>query len=53
MHYAEQSENHTAQNTSEIASHHWSYEAKNYEASEIRKRYAARDGKASEIPRCV
>jgi len=36
------------QNTSEIASHHLSYAAKGYEASETRELYAARGHKASE-----
>ena len=47
--WKKQSENHTVQNTSEIASHHLSYAAKDHEASEARKLYASRDHKASEI----
>jgi hypothetical protein len=43
------SENHAVQNTSERISHHLSYAAKDYEASETRKLHAARDHKASEI----
>jgi hypothetical protein len=50
MPHARQSENHAVQNTTEIISHHLLYEAKDYEASEIRELYAARDHKASEIP---
>jgi hypothetical protein len=36
------SENHPVQNTNEIQSHHLLYAAENYEASEIRKLYAAK-----------